>query len=430
MRRFLVVFLASALGFVLSQGVREAGMGGVLLPGIAGAEKNPAYAALGQPFGPSTYTLPLGVLGMLLPDRSPLYYFLDPSTFYQSFDLASFLDQASAPNTLLLNPAKSPEEVVIELSADGIRITDGKGNPLSLQGGAGVSRRSGGLVPPTLFRVPFDLGTGIAGSVGVFLGSDGVALEPDAALSRLLAGGGLEPNQTYALTARGSASGGLALDFAFAQPLPLPGVPGTLYLGARGQAFLGLLRLDARVTHRVTTDDQAQPATRETETRTFYVYPGQGIGYGGQVDLGLAYAEADWVVGLGVKNALGFATWQGTEEVRTDGGSTTTPKTETQFGFDPAIYLSGAGHVPLEEGGRLLLASDLGYDGAIFGHLGAEYPIGPSRVRAGIGYDRGLVLGTGAGFELGPLRLDLALTGRTSPWDGHLAFGLQAGIGF
>ncbi len=405
-------------------------MGGVLLPGIAGSGKNPAYAALGQPFGPGTFTLPLGALGLLFPDRSPLYYFLDPNTFYRSFDLASFLDQASAPETLLFNPAKSPEEVVIELSADGIRITDGAGNPLALGGGAGIPKRTGSLVPPALFRIPFGLGSGIAGSVGVFLGSDGIALEPNAALGRLLAGGGLEPNQTYALTARGSASGGLALDFAFARPLPLPGVPGILYLGARGQAFLGLLRLDARVTYRVTTDDQAQPATEATESRTFYVYPGQGIGYGGQVDLGLAYAEADWVVGLGVKNALGFATWQGTEEVRTDGGSTTAPKTETQFGFDPAIYLSGAGYVPLEEGGRLLLAADLGYDGAIFGHLGTEYPIGPSRVRAGIGYDRGLVLGTGAGFELGPLRLDLALTGRTSPWDGHLAFGLQAGIGF
>jgi len=430
MRRFLVVFLAFALGLALGQGVREAGMGGVLLPGIAGAGKNPAYAALGEPFGPGTYTLPLGALGMLFPDRSPLYYFLDPDTFYRSFDLASFLDQASAPETLLFNPAKSPEEVVIELSAGGIRITDGAGNPLALRGGAGVPGRSGSLVPPALFRIPFGLGRGMAGSVGVFLGSDGIALEPDAALSRLLAGGGLEPNQTYALTARGSASGGLALDFAFAQPLPLPGTPGTLYLGARGQAFLGLLRLDAEVTYRVTTDDEARPATHETETRTFYVYPGQGIGYGGQVDLGLAYAEADWIVGLGVKNALGFATWQGTEEVRTDGGSTTAPKTETQFGFDPAFYLSGAGYLPLEEGGRLLLAADLGYDGAVFGHLGAEYPIGPSRLRAGIGYDRGLVLGTGAGFELGPLRFDLALTGRTSPWDGHLAFGLQAGVGF
>jgi len=256
---------------------------------------------------------------------------------------------------------------VLEVGADRIRLTDGKGRPLLTAPGAHLAPpRVQGLTPPPVVRVPFSLGNGFFGGVGLFLGLERLAVVPDPKLAALLAGGTLEANQRYAVTARGGASAGASLDFSYAVKLPpLPEVEGSLYLGVRGEAFLGLARIDARTTLSFLTDSEGKPSETKEESRIFYSYLGHGVGYGARLDVGLAYANEVGVFGLGVRNLLGFSQWQGTEVTRDEGGSREAPRTETFFGFSPAVYLNGAGYLPLEEGGPVLLAADLGYDGAI-----------------------------------------------------------------
>ena len=407
-------------------------MGGVVLPGPVSTGKNPAYAAIGDPYGYSTWTLPLGLLGLLLPDRSPLYYFIDPNTFYQSFDLLSFYQQLSSLDVLLLNPSRSPDEVVIYIKADDppIEIRDGNGNPIRLERGVayrGTPARA--LTPPPFLRIPISVGANFRSTFGLFAGVDRLRIYPNPALASLLAGGHLEANQTYEVYAEGGGQSGMSIDFAFATPIPSP-PDMKIYVGARGEAFLGLAMAEGETTYRVVTDDEGVPAKSESESRVFYSYLGKGTGYGARLDAGVAVETEAGIFGLGVQNLASFVRWQGTELTLTETERTETPKTLTEAGVHPAIYLNGAAYVPVEGYGKLLVAGDLGYDGSLYGHVGAELPIGTLRVRGGIGYRDGILLGTGVGMALGKFRFDLALTGETAPWDGHLMFGLTAGIGF
>ncbi len=437
MRAKAIVLFLLLLAFAFAQSVREVGMGGVSLPGPGSSWANPAYAAAPARFDRGTWSVPLGLLGLLLPDRSPLYYFAAPDAFYSSFDLLSFYDQIAHLDAFLINPARSPAEVVLKVSqGEGgeleFRLEDGEGHPIRLGAAKDLAPpRPLGLTPPPFLNLPFSLGQGFAGEVGLFAGVDRLSLAPDAKLAALLAGGSLAPNETYTLTAEGAASAGVSLGFAFSQALPpLPEVPGTLFVGARGEGFLGLARFESEVTTSFTTDASGKPAETRTSTRLFYSYLGQGIGYGVRLDLGLAYADASGVYGLGVRNLASFARWQGIERVDDDGGSTEQPRTETFAGLAPAFYLSGAGYVPLEQGEKLLVAADLAYDGAISGHLGVEYPIQNLALRAGIGYEAGLKLGLGLGLDLAALKLDLALTSHTAPLTGGQVFGVTAAVGF
>jgi len=426
----LTLFLVAGLP-ATAQGVRELGMGGVLLPGLQSVDKNPAFAAIGDPYRYTTWTLPLGALGLFLPDRSPLYYFTDPDVFFSSFDLLSFYDQAIHPNTLLLNPARSPDEVVITIDAEGVRITDGNGNPISIPSVATASSTSPApsLTPRPFLQIPFRLGDAFTSSLGLFVGAEDLSLRPNPALAGLIAGAPVQANETYELTATGGAQAGLTLDFSFATPVPSP-PDAQIFVGARGAAFLGLAKVDGETTYRVITDDEAKPSTYENASRIFYSYLGDGYGYGARIDLGLAVVNEVGTFGIGVQNLVGFAQWSGTEVVTESGSSTSTPKTETFAGFQPAFYVSGAGYVDAEDLGRVLVAADLGYDGTFYGHAGAELPLGPTRLRAGLGYQNGLQIGAGFGLELANFKLDLALTGQRSSWDGHMVFGLTAGVGF
>jgi hypothetical protein len=248
-----------------------------------------------------------------------------------------------------------------------------------------------------------------------------------------LAAGALEPNTTYRVTARGTVKGGLSATLGYAAALPrLPGFEGRLYLGTQLQGFYGLLYADAALTAETTTDASGAPGPVGYATNAFYLYPGNGQGYGVQLDLGLVLDYAEGTYGLGVRNLVGYQRWQGHRRITDTTGTVTSdaPETLTLAGFQPDVYANAAYLQPLEGPGDVLLGADLGYAGGrVRGHLGAEYRLGVVRLRGGLGYDDGLKLGLGACFELGPVRTDLALTRHTAPFTGQAVFGLAASLG-
>ncbi len=408
-----------------AQGVREAGMGGVSLPGPGQAVANPAFLAIEDGFRRPGWRLPLGALGLLLPDRSPLYYFTDRQVFFDRFDGLSFYDQFTHLDSFLINPETSPAEVRIEVKSDGVSVTDGAGHPLRL---AYQDGGSGGHRPSPLLYLPFSLGQGLHLGLGAYAGVEKLGLEPDAKLAAVLAGTPLAANERYSVTASAHASSGLNLDFALALPLPAP--KGRLYAGVRGAAFLGLARVDGALTATLTTDDQARPANSETATRIFYSYPQNGgLGYGLSLDVGLAYADEDAVYGVGLRDLFRYSHWSGTEVINAGGSQTERQTSRTELGFAPAVYLNAAGHAPAGPE-KLLWALDLGFSGGFFGHAGVEYPLGPVALRGGLGYENGLRFGVGTGLDLGPVALDLALTSHTGIFSGKQVFGLAASVGF
>ena len=431
------VLAGLTLGPALAQGVRSAGMAGLILPGPQAADLNPAYAAYSDtPYGyASNLPLPLGLVNLALrPSTSPVYYFTDPQTFKDSFDLLAFFDQLSHPLELLINPPTSPTEVVFHVSADGIRITDGEGNPFDLSG----SREAGSATQDRPLRAPafeYSVPTGVPGlrlAVGAFFDATRFDLALNDALRTDLLSGRLRANTTYALEWSGAASGGLTVDLGYATKLPrLPGLSGDLYVGTQVQGFYGLYYGDVLLNASTTTDDDALPGSVDYAASAFYVYPGQGYGAGARFDLGLALDGEGWTVGLGLRNLYAFETWQGQRwSLAADGGTAeVTDETLTTSGFAPQVFVNGA-YLQDVGLGEVLLGADLAYlNGAVQGHAGLEYRFQIFRLRGGFGYENGPRLGLGAGIDLGFLSSDLALTSHPAPLTGDTVFGLAASLG-
>ncbi len=460
MGRFLAILtLALGMGgFGFTQGVRSLGMAGLVLPGPGAAYLNPAYAAF--PAGlygfDAGFQLPVGLLGLVLrPESNPLPALSNLSNLTNEnspFDALSFYDQLSHPFQFLINPASSKAfinpntgypEIQIEVEAGGIRITDYQGNPINLDLGLGTPTGVGSskaLTPGPIFRIPLSLGSNLYLDFGLFAGGFGLGLSPNQELRRALQRGNLEPNTEYALILNGSAQAGLSLGFGYATRLPDLPIPdfGTarLYAGTRGEAFYGLAYLEGNGSVGVQTNAQGQfdpnqpPIYRGS---VFYTLPGNGSGFGARADVGVVMETQGTTVGLGIRNALGFARWSGTE-LRWDGTSSNPISGQSErssFGFVPAFFLNAATRLPLEVG-TLIVGGDLGYEASLFGRLGAEYGLGPARVRAGLGFDNGFRFGLGAGFVGPGFTLDAALTTHRAPIVGNTVFGiaLSLGLGF
>ena len=448
------VVLALMCGFSLAQSVRSLGMAGLVLPGPEAAHLNPAYAAYpaGQYGSEQGLRLPLGLLGLVLrPESNPLPGLSGLANLTKEnspFDLLTFYHQLTYPNEFLINPASSRAflnpntgypEIQIVVEANGIQITDYRGNPIPLDlelGEVGVAATKA-LTPAPLLRVPLSLADNLFLDLGIFAGGFGLGLSPNDSLRQALRSGQLSPNSEYAAVLSTSAQSGISLGFGYAArlpDLPIPNLtPLKLYLGSRGEAFYGLAYLEGNLSIGLQTDSQGRfdpnrpPVYRGT---VFYSVPGSGNGFGVRADLGVVIETQSATLGLGIRNLLGFVRWSGTE-LRWNGspGDPVSSQAErSSFGFVPAIFLNAATQVPLEAG-TLLLGGDLGYQSRLYGRIGGEYSFGPARLRAGLGFDNGLRFGLGAGFVGAGFSLDTALTTHRAPVVGNTVFGLAVSLG-
>jgi hypothetical protein len=442
-------------GFSLAQSVRSLGMAGLVLPGPEAAYLNPAYAAYpaGQYGSERGLRLPLGLLGLVLrPESNPLPGLSGLANLTKEnspFDFLTFYNQLTHPNEFLINPASSRAflnpntgypEIQIVVEANGIQITDYRGNPIPLDlelGEVGVAATKA-LTPAPLLRVPFSLADNLFLDLGIFAGGFGLGLSPNDSLRQALRSGQLSPNSEYAAVLSTSTQSGISLGFGYAArlpDLPIPNLaPLKLYLGSRGEAFYGLTYLEGNLSIGLQTDSQGRfdpnrpPVYRGT---VFYSVPGSGNGFGVRADLGVVIETQSATLGLGIRNLLGFVRWSGTE-LRWNGnpGDPVSSQAErSSFGFVPAIFLNAATQVPLEAG-TLLLGGDLGYQSRLYGRIGGEYSFGPARLRAGLGFDNGLRFGLGAGFVGAGFSLDTALTTHRAPIVGDTVFGLALSFGW
>ncbi|WP_243095651.1 hypothetical protein [Thermus thalpophilus] len=436
----------------LAQNARALGMGGVVLPGPAYAWANPAYVSFPDAYGRKGFPVPIGLLRFLpsFTDTSPFAYFTDPNAFRNGFDLLSFYDQVAHLDRFLLNPARSPDEVVFRVSAHGLSITDGQGRSLVPEFQVGQpAEKPQALVPSPFLPIHLDLGPGTYLAFGPFFGTQGVRLAPNGALASALAQGSLdgckpsganEPSPC-ALEGQGAFASGLSLALGFSAPLPeVPGL-GRVYVGVRGEGFYGTGYVEAQASARPTFDANGNPNGVSYQTRYFLSYPGflegtlglggSGLGYGLRADFGVAVDGGAWALGLGARNLLGFSEWSGVEVTAQDGVETGRQALTKRSDFSAPIFLvNGTYRLPLE-GSTLLLAADaqFGATAPAF-HLGAEYGIGPLALRLGVGVEGGLRFGLGAGLDLEGVNLDLALTTHEAPLVGGTVYGLALSVGF
>jgi len=450
-----IMVFTLACGFSFSQGVRSLGMAGLVLPGPEAVYLNPAYAAYpaGLYGSDRGFRLPVGLLGLLLrPESSPLPALRGLSNLTSEnspFDLLTFYDQFTHPDQFLINPASSKvfinpstgyPEIQISVDANGLQITDYQGKPIPLELGLGSQTSVGtskALTPAPLIRIPFALDSNLFLDLGLHAGGLGLSLSPNGNLRQALQSGQLQPSTEYALILNANAQAGLNMGFGYAARLPDLPIPdlgsAKLYVGARGEAFYGLAYLESNLSVGVQTDAQGRfdsgqaPVYRGT---VFYTVPGNGSGLGVRADLGVALEIRGTTLGLGIRNALGYARWSGTE-LRWNGTSsnpTSAPGERSSLGFVPAFFLNLATLLPLEAG-TLLVGGDLGYETSLYGRVGGEYSLGPARLRAGLGFDNGPRFGLGAGFVRPGFSLDAALTTHRAPIVGGTVFGIAASLG-
>ncbi len=437
------VLLLGVVPLAQAQGVRSLGMGGLVLPGPEAANRNPAYAAY-----PSRYregwSVPVGLLRFLptFPDTSPLTYFTDRQTFKTGFDALSFYDQLTHLNSFLLNPARSPDELVFRIRADRLEITDGQGNPLTPSFALGaVKPGPTALYPDPLFWIPLLGEEQVYFRFGPFLGVEGVQVNPSPELARALAGGSLDAcKQTPSpctLSATAKASSGLALALGWAADLgEVPGV-GQLYVGVRGEGFYGLGYTEVNAEARPVFDENGNPTAVDYRVGGFYsiayapegsgLAPGRGYGLRGDVGVVLDLGQA--TLGVGVQNLLSLVTWEGYEfSLDGNGNMTQTPAKRQGNLLEPSVFLNGA--YRFQDLG-LLIGADASFGSvAPSFHLGAEYVLGPTLLRAGVGYEGGFRFGVGAGLDLGGLGLDLALTRHEAPLVGGNVYGIALAVRF
>jgi hypothetical protein len=442
MRQLLVLsLLIGLLGSVSAQSVRSLGMAGLIFPGPEATFYNPAYAAFPNRYGaPAGFQLPIGLLGFLRPGANPLNFFSNRQSFIDNFDLLTFYDQFNHLGEFLINPARSPERVIFNFSANSVSITDGAGRPINLDfsvGNSGSARTGGSLTPPPLLSFPLALVPGLYLELGLFAGIGGFTVAPDANLRTALATQSIEAGKSYGLEGKANASAGVSAGFAYATLLPnIPDFEGKVYVGARGEAFYGLAYVEATGRLETNTDANKIPGEPQPIYKLFTVIPGSGNGFGLRADLGTAVALKDGAFGLGVRNAVGFARWNGTEYSRQADPqnpgqfiTTSLPSTRSGGGVAPAVFVNGA-YQPELEVGTLLVGADLNFASTLAGHLGLEYALGPARFRTGLGLDGGFKFGLGAGLALPGLILDTALTTHTGPVVGGTVFGIALSAGF
>lgn len=445
-RAFLAFFIGAAVAHTaLGQSVRNLGMSGLTLPGPDAAYLNPAYAAFpASLYGSNAdFALPLGLVALLIrPQTSP---FGNIGAENSPFDLLAAYDQLSHPNQFLINPASSnafinPDtgypEIVITVDSNGVGITDSQGRPInvnfSVGSPSGVSSNKA-LTPSPIFRLPIPIGPGLSADVGVFAGGVGLGVSPDANLRRALSSGALQPNTDYAISASASAQAGVSIGLSYASVISRVPVSDSfnsdIYVGARGEGFYGVAYAEGTAKARVRTDSSGQPSSIAYSAEGFYTRPGLGNGIGLRADLGVAFEGQGTTAGLGIRNAIGFALWTGTQVEYTESGQLVSEaSTRGGFGVTPAFFLNAATKLPLEAG-AVIVGGDLGLEGSLYTHLGGEYQLGELRLRAGVGYNGGFVLGLGAGYAGQGFSLDAALTTHQAPMVGGTVFGIAVGIG-
>jgi len=415
----------------LAQDARTLGMGGVVVAGPGAAGVNPAFAAVpGR--GGTSLTLPLGALSAVTRD------YWDP--YSAGFDALSTLDQASALGLYLLDPAASPDRVIVGVDGNGLSVT--------FEGGATMR-----LTDPTSFDGGFEL------PVGGAVGPVRIGVRPFLTLhARFTPGADARQVFTSASASASAklvadAEAGVALDVGTALPLPVPSAAlggGRLFVGVRASGVAGLAKVAADLQGQVTAEQDSSGAYTGN---VLYSYDGtlsQGglltgsVGYGGMAAFGIAATVPSEIgtvtMGAGVRH-LGVMIWNLQQtRVQADQNSSSHTDLGTVRQVDWAEHANVGVNLAVEvpsanlgvPGMGLLVAADGSVDlsGGFATHAGTELQFGPFAVRAGAGYQDGLRLGLGAGVRTGPVGLDVALTSHRSPFTDHQAFGVAASLAF
>lgn len=358
---------------------------------------NPSFAFFDTPheyeFGPRA---PLGIAALLLiPERNPFLYRTNKDRFLESFDLLSMYDQLRYPSSVLLNPATSPDEIILEIEQDNIRIESSDGQPLVFRetsGADGLSRPFTPLIPPPLLALRTRSGS-FSSVTGVYIASSGHSVDPNTKLLSVLEGGSVEPETHYSISLHAAATGGFSQSVSYGVPLDRRNV--RIVLAPRLVAYYRTFTAHAATTTRLETDASGLPREVRTDTTTFLSYPGEGWGAGIRADAGTTLAFNEVRVGFSVLNIAGIDSVTGVEF---DDSFDETPKTVTTIDAPPALVFATS--YPITMGDATVeISTDALYNRSLSSHAGFGFFSGIFMSRFVVGFKGGLETATSVGIR-------------------------------
>jgi len=406
-------------------------MGGAVVPHPALGPKNPAYEAYPPRYGYNPgIQVPVGLLGLLVPSRNPLLYKNNRDDFRTNFDFLTFYDQVSHPSSFLLNPAVSPEKVVLSVEEGSVRIEDGNGNPLLFRDSIGTRGMSVGgtpLIPPPLVALPLRIDN-LYFRTGVFTGGGGYRFFPDSDLSSALETTEFSPLTEYSIRGGGSLQSGISQSLTFAAPVHERENSRTFF-GARLLLFYMAGYIDGDIFINMATDARAVPVFAGMEWNYFYLYPGRGGGYGMRFDSGVVFERGPLTLGIGALNLLGFVKLNGYEsDFNTYGTEEEIPASRSFSRFLPGVF-SNAAYALHSRFGELVLAGDIGYvTGWVF-HTGILILGKRTFFRTGVGWDGSSRFGTSIGTRMKNRWAEIAVTNHEAPLVGGRVYGIAVHTG-
>jgi hypothetical protein len=454
-----------------AQDVRTLGLGGALVPGPAFAPFNPAYSIYPSDGRGGGLTLPIGLLNFFInPQMNVIDFVTNPSSYADTttkeFSFLASFDQLTHLNTFIIAYPAAPKSIRLEVGATGIRIFDTT-NPnaekeikydFNSQASYGAAVRSNSGVTP-LFEIPFGIGP-VNAAIGVFLSpSFGAKIDP-ALQADIVADGKLDQDYPKALVGTGQGVAGLTFSFGYADKFDVDG--NTVYAGGRGSGFVGGALVEVTVEANVQRgqDSNNQPVNDVTKAQFGYkttyftaspFFPGGGLGFGGNADVGaagdipgktLGVPELEKLtVGLGIIGLVDYSRWTGRETIseRKPGASSDEPQiinegvVRESANFNPLVTFNAAGTFSLEGGLRVLALFDTQFGRGQFSmHLGVEAQWALFILRTGIGIENtGFRFGLGGGIEVTRgFGLDFALTGHPTPLIGGTSLGIACALRF
>jgi hypothetical protein len=403
---------------------------------------NPAFAYLSPEIDQRLgFRVPLGLLAIVtVPERNPFLYGSQPDVFRERFDFLSFYDQLLYPGTFLFNPGTSPEEIVAQISKQSFSVETGTGSQLFFdiaEEGDGVARPFTPLIPPPLAQYSHRWTSRYHGELvtttGVFMAPSGHSLQADAAMEEILQGSDTRPEQEYGFAGSATTTGGVSQSVSY--PFPISVSWGSLIVAPRLLGYYRAVTAQGRWDATITTDENSIPSSVETDEDYFLSYPGNGVGYGGRVDLGAAFSLGRFRGGLSVLNAIGFDRVTGTVHEPSKEPTATTIQSSDSAPVAVAV-LEYARRVGAH---TIVAASDATIGDGVSGRAALTLIRGPWLLRGVAGYRRGWEAAITAGLRSArarrviprpiPARLAVSLNFHQSPFTRTSVWGIGLRVG-
>jgi hypothetical protein len=276
------------------------------------------------------------------PSRNPFLYLSHPDRFREHFDALQAYEQLARPHTLLLHPPESPDEVRLRVNAQGATLTDGDGRRLNVSGSTARTT----LSPATVYlRAPIARieasGAFWHTATALHAGGTGASLRSNRGLEQLLAGESVAPGTALALSVGAAAGTGIEQSTTFFTTVPGSGSDRATIMAARVAVHYTAAygETSSRVALRLPED--AGPSPTDATTAGFLIYPGEGYGLGGRLDLGIGSRVGPWTFGLGMRSVLSIEHLSGPELSRTTNGLGPQPTLHATYTPRPGLALHG-----------------------------------------------------------------------------------------